>query len=90
MIVNNHGKDCDTFKTATQFIAAVLAVKPDTDDTDEEEERETLAAEFKRDILEDYLTMLRQEVEYRLKDETVDEDIRANEYTFTADGERFG
>ncbi len=33
---------------------------------------------------------LEREYEYQNSDETVTENIRANEYTFTADGERFG
>ncbi len=47
-------------------------------------------AEFLRDLCEDYRIMLNNEAEYLTSNESVDEAIRANEYTFTADGKRFG
>lgn len=43
-----------------------------------------------RDFASWILKQLRNEYEYRMSDEAVDEDIRANEYTFTESGRRAG
>lgn len=43
-----------------------------------------------RDFMRWIYKSLEQEYEYLLSDECVDDMIRANEYTFTADGRRFG
>lgn len=82
-ILKEHGKDCETFKTATAFLAEVKRLDP------ESEKYEDASREFLRSLLEDYSIMLQNECEYLLGDEAVDESIRANEYTFTADGNRF-
>lgn len=42
--------------------------------------------QFTKDLLEEYLTMLRDEHEYRLSDEAIIETIEANEYEFYEDG----
>jgi hypothetical protein len=44
---------------------------------------ESTVYEFKRDLLEDYRLILRDEVEYLLSDEAIEENIKANEYEFT-------
>lgn len=43
-----------------------------------------------RDFADWMWKQLRDEYEYRMSDEQVDESIRINDYTFTADGARFG
>jgi len=45
-----------------------------------------LGNEFTKAILEDYLTILRNELEYLDSDDAVKESIEANEYEFTEDG----
>lgn len=54
-------------------------------DTDESEIKEAI-----RDLAAWLYDLLRQEDEYHDADEQVDDSIMANEYTFTAEGERFG
>jgi hypothetical protein len=44
--------------------------------------------EFKYALLEEYLSMLRREVDYMQSTEYIEEGIRANEYEFTEDGKR--
>lgn len=51
------------------------------------EDEETLT-EAMRDLMRWIYKALQQEYEYRLADAQIDEDIRANEYAFTADGKR--
>lgn len=87
-VVADHGKSCGTYRDAQNYLKdrAALPIpegeeEPDTTDLDEE---------FERTLLEDYANLLQQECEYLLSKESVDESIRANEYTFTADGKRFG
>jgi hypothetical protein len=55
-------------------------------DRDAEEE----ARELARDLMRWLYRSLEKEYEWTNADEQVDDSIRANEYTFTADGRRFG
>lgn len=77
-IFANHGETCDTHKTAKAHYDALQR-----DDTDAE-------TEFKRALLEDYLSHLRVEMEYLESNESVDENITANGYTFLESGKREG
>lgn len=99
LILNNHGKDCETFKTATQFLAYLseLNAKIEAVDGDDEtnceyeawqDKRGLLEQGFLEELLEDYSIMLQHEYEYLLSNESVDEIIRINEYTFTEAGKR--
>jgi len=88
-ILENHGAECETFKTATHFLGArdAAAKHPDEDaraDVLEELEHEFLAA-----ILEDYRVYHKKEVEYHDSEEYIAEVMEANEYEFTKDGKRF-
>lgn len=99
LIQENHGESCETHRDATTFLAdlekaqVVHKAQPgydaeydeDFEDTDEYEE---LCQEFLATICEDYRIMLQKEHEYQSSEEQIIEAIRANEYEFTADGER--
>ncbi len=95
-ILKEHGATCETFKTATAYIAerdaAIVAVPKDENGDDDEyaidEALDPIDAEFLRSIRGDYLKMLRDEYEYQTSDEAVKETIEANEYEFTESGER--
>lgn len=96
-IVDDHGPDCETFKTATKFLAErdkLVDEWPRDEDGEIDDEREMdsqldeIESEFLHDILEDYLIMLRKEIEYQESDEQVDEAITINEYDFDIDGNR--
>jgi hypothetical protein len=90
-IVNDHGPDCETHKTAKNYLKEreKIAVVEFEDGEIDESIYEDIDEEFKREILEDYLIMLRKEYEYQTSEEAVIETIEANEYEFTADGEIF-
>lgn len=77
-IINEHGKECDTYKLARDYYKQKHVGAPMSEE------------DFTHDLLECYAQMLQREYEYRLSDEAIDEDIKANEYTFTADGTREG
>jgi hypothetical protein len=75
-IMAEHGKQCGTYKLAK------------TVDLRKRNDAEDVIEEFKHALLEEYLSMLRHEVEYMQSVESVEENIRANEYEFTEDGGR--
>lgn len=98
-IIADHGKDCETHKTAKAFLSdwSELVTKYSdgikTDEVHEDNEYEfdqeanELEAEFLKSLLEDYSMMLQREYEYQTEDEQVAETIRANGFEFTEDGE---
>lgn len=100
-IMANHGEVCATYKTAQSYLTQwneLVRAHSDGINTDrvcEEKEYEfdqkadQLEQDFLKDILEDYLSMLRSEYEYYTSEEAVIETIEANEYEFTRDGNRF-
>ncbi len=101
LILQNHGEDCETYKTAKQYLADTAKLNAEIEAVDGDDEtnveyelwqdkRGELNDEFLKSLLEDYSIMLQHEYEYQLSDESADEMIRANEYTFTAQGEREG
>ncbi len=97
LIFNEHGKDCETYKTAENYqseISSLWAKLPEdkaADGCDDNEyEREKLEAdidaEFLRSLLEDYSIMLQKEYEYMTSEKAIIETIEANDYNFTEDG----
>ena len=81
LILSSHGKDCETFKIASEYQSLLLSA-----DTDELYD---LEANFKDAILAEYLKMLLSELEYLQTDEAIIATIVENEYEFTADGNLF-
>jgi hypothetical protein len=98
LIIKNHGHECETFKTATAFLKErdeIVDTAPKDENGDLEDESalddnlDKCEAEFLKSILEDYSRMLQRESEFLYSAESVDENIRANEYTFLQNGKRF-
>lgn len=98
-IFTEHGKECETYKAAQKFDAAIDALPelPEYGAANYHEiERELCesndAAEndFLVALLECYRVMHTQNIEYYESDETVKESIEAAEYTFLEDGKMFG
>ncbi|MFA5153237.1 MAG: hypothetical protein WC554_11800 [Clostridia bacterium] len=83
-IIKTHGESCDTYKTATNYLTELENIVANTPDDDPD--TEDIDTEFTRAILEDYLSMLRQNYEYRGSRKSIIETIEANDYEFTADG----
>lgn len=97
-IEKEHGEKCETFIDAKAYLvqrdALVNAAEKDEngDFVDEyalDNALDEIDTEFLRTLCEDYRIMLEKEMEYLLSDESVDETILANEYTFTETGKRF-
>lgn len=77
-IIENHGKKCETYKTAKAYIKDL---KSKNDFCREEAE-----SSFLRDILEDYRIMSEKNQEYAYSDESIIETIEANDYDFLENG----
>lgn len=100
-ILKDHGENCETFKTAKNYYTEydklvekysdgkVLNKVAEDNEYEFDKEADELAEEFQDNILEDYLSMLRQEYEYQTSEEAIIESIEANEYQFTEDGELY-
>lgn len=104
-ILIEHGKDCETYKTAQRYLQDVEDVKKDAKDNYNEDEElmefdefleetkgselDDLADNFKQSLLEDYSIMLQNECEHLQSYDAIKDTIIANEYEFTKDGKRF-
>jgi hypothetical protein len=75
-ILKEHGKTCSTYKLAR------------TIDRRKRNDSEDAIEEFRRALCEEYLQMLRNEADYIQSRESIEENIRANEYEFTEEGKR--
>lgn len=93
-IFNNHGEECETYKTAQKFMEIWQPVFDEymNEESTNFESRESeghlqeLEEEFLKDLLEDYSIMLQNESEYLQSEESIIETIEANEYEFTEEG----
>jgi hypothetical protein len=96
-ILKEHGPICETFKTATEYIAASVALLTeypeyiaddgyDQNESERDDAQDELDAGFLHDILEDYRILLQKEYEYLTSEEAIVETIMANGYEFTESG----
>lgn len=83
-----HGEETPTHTAAAAYNTAKGLAKVAAMPWEEEDALADAADELKKELEAVYLTMLREEYEYRLSDEAIDEDILANEYLFTEEGKR--
>ena len=98
-IIAGHGESCETHAIATRTKLLLDAQKDILDgadcDTEEscnaynaaEDAVEGIEEEFRREIKEEYLSMLRKEYKYITSEEAIIESIRANEYEFDENGD---
>ena len=98
-IIQEHGKDCETFKTAEKFLSdydELVAKYSDgidktiviyENESDFDNECNDLEEDFLNSLLEDYRIILSQEYEYLTSEEQIIETIQINDYYFTIDGE---
>jgi hypothetical protein len=100
-ILKSHGEMCDTFKMAEKFLPQLQSalsdyeIANDDDDIDydvyleAQDKYNDLKDEFKNELQEKYLIILRKEYEYLTSEEAIIETIEANDYDFTEDGKLF-
>jgi hypothetical protein len=88
-IINEHGENCETYKTAKLFLEELnfLTLKYVNIEDCPENEIEEIEDYFCNSILEDYRIILQNEYEYLTSEKAIIETIKANEYLFTIDGE---
>jgi hypothetical protein len=93
-IIADHGEDTGTAAEARHYLKTLgeFLATAEKDEYGElatyalEADREDIDKEFLRSLLEEYLVMLRAELEYQYSEECVDELLGANGYEFTEDG----
>lgn len=89
-IFRDHGEICETYKNANDFMKEHDPIFSNYMQTEEGEDKLLqLEDEFRTDLLEDYLSLLKAEYEYRTSEEAIIESIESNEYEFTKDGKQF-
>ena len=89
-IFKEHGKHCETYKTAEAFMQdwqPIFNMYMDENDvnyesTECEDDMQELEDDFTKSLLEDYSIMLQNEYEYLMSDECAEENIIANNYEF--------
>ena len=95
-ILNEHGEQCETYKTASEFLEEWNPIFAEYMDENSEHyesyEREQelidLENDFLNSLLEDYSIILQKEYEYLMSEEAIIETIEANEFEFYEDGKR--
>jgi hypothetical protein len=87
-IIEEHGDVCDTYIAAKKFLAEMNELTSKYEDIEDcpEDEIAELEDEFKSELENCYLKMLRDEYEYLTSDNSIQEMILANDYEFTEDG----
>lgn len=99
-ILDKHGEATEKYKIAKKFNEdrdkLVAKYSPNNNGTvdpefygDFDEEECELEEEFRKELLEEYLSILRREYEYCTSEEAIIEAIEANEYEFTEYGKLF-
>lgn len=98
LILKEHGIDTPTYKTAIDFQGrwkelvkkysdgVTIDIVAWENESDFDNEADELEDDFRKELLEEYLVILRKEYEALISDEMIIETIKANEYTFTKDG----
>ena len=96
LIVDNHGKTCETYLTATSYLKdrdnLINFAAKDEDGNFENEyeldgQLDDLDTDFKQSLLEDYSMSLQRESEYLDSKENLLGVISCNDYTFTSNGQ---
>jgi hypothetical protein len=93
-IFNNHGEECETYKTAQNFMNHWQPIfnnymdenHKDYESGESESKMIDLEDEFLQSLCEDYRIILTKEYEYLTSKEAIIETIEANEYDFDEEG----
>ena len=89
-IVQEHGANCETYKTAKKFISNLEKIESkftgEEDDRERNFEIEELEDIFLKSLLTNYLTMLKTDFEYLTSEVAIIETIESNDYMFEEDG----
>ena len=94
-ILSNHGKECETYKTAESFLEVWQPIfnaymdeeSEKYESSESEDEMQELEDDFLNSLLDDYSIILQNACDYLQSDESIIDTIEANDYEFTEDGE---
>lgn len=87
LILEHHGKDCDTYKIAESYKKRIDEMDESAEDYERTYEQTVQTFEF--EIRNEYWRLLREEYIHLMSNESVKETIEANDYEFTADGRQW-
>ena len=86
-ILELHGPDCDTYKSAQKYVARYMASQIDiSNDLIDDSMDEDMDDDFKKELSVDYFHTLQNEYEYLTSREAIIESIESNEYEFDESG----
>ena len=86
-ILELHGPDCDTYKSAQKYVARYMASQIDiSNDLIDDSMDEDMDDDFRKELSDDYFHMLQNEYDYLTSREAIIESIESNEYEFEEDG----
>ena len=93
-IFRDHGENCETYKTAKEFMEEWQPVFSEYMTEPEnmgelEGKLQDIEDDFLKSLCEDYRILLQHQYEYLTSEGAIIETIEANEYEFTQDGKRF-
>lgn len=96
-IMREHGPNTDTYKTAAEFLDNFKKANKDYERAGPYSKNhdylldsiENCKEDFKTQLSEDYLKILRLQYEYLISNEAIKETIEANDYEFFEDGKLF-
>jgi hypothetical protein len=96
-IFNSHGIDCETYKTASNFMGEWQPIfnnymdenHEEYESREVEETMQELENDFLNSLLEDYSIILQRECDYLQSKEAIIETIKANEYEFLESGKKY-
>ena len=88
-IEDEHGEECDTYKTTEDFIQERDENGEFEDERELDNDLDECEKDYLQSILQDYLTILCNEYEYLQSEPAIMETIGCNEYEFTEDGKIF-
>jgi len=91
-IISNHGKTCETYKAAKEYLSDYeilfnkYGIISEDNEYQFENEAEELSDNFLNEILECYSIMLQDESEYLMSRRAIVETIEINKYEFDEEG----
>jgi hypothetical protein len=100
-IISEHGEECETFKTAKNYIlerdrlvakysdGKNIEIVTEYNENDFDNDCDDLDDEFLKSLCEDYRIILSKEYDYLTSDAAIIETIEANDYDFTENGEMY-
>jgi hypothetical protein len=89
LVLANHGEECDTYRTAAEYKALLLAdmiKRRCLDEDDWEIEDEYLAAQYLKKMLRLYRDHIQGDYEYYTSDDCLEELFKEGDYEFDSDG----